>query len=239
MNFTLTSAANAGVLIECGGTRLLLDGIRRAPFAPFLPTPPQILEQMLSGPETSRWRSVDFLLFSHLHPDHFDEEAVRDYLAGNRVREIFAPEWPFAAQGTARANAFALANGGWRVFEIAPGIILRAIGTAHAGEQFASVRNHAYLVATDQARILFVGDGDYVPEWYLPAGHVDALFVNPLFLNSRAMPEMVRQHAPKTVYVYHLPAAENDDLQARFYRRVAARGAKKLPEGLVKPFESL
>ena len=177
MNFTLTSAANAGVLIECGGTRLLLDGIRRAPFAPFLPTPPQILEQMLSGPETSRWRSVDFLLFSHLHPDHFDEEAVRDYLAGNRVR--------------------------------------------------------------DQARILFVGDGDYVPEWYLPAGHVDALFVNPLFLNSRAMPEMVRQHAPKTVYVYHLPAAENDDLQARFYRRVAARGAKKLPEGLVKPFESL
>ena len=29
MNFTLTSAANAGVLIECGGTRLLLDGIRR------------------------------------------------------------------------------------------------------------------------------------------------------------------------------------------------------------------
>ena len=92
MNFTLTSAANAGVLIECGGTRLLLDGIRRAPFAPFLPTPPQILEQMLSGPETSRWRSVDFLLFSHLHPDHFDEEAVRDYLAGNRVREIFAPE---------------------------------------------------------------------------------------------------------------------------------------------------
>ena len=60
-----------------------------------------------------------------------------------------------------------------------------------------------------------------------------------LFLNSRAMPEMVRQHAPKTVYVYHLPAAENDDLQARFYRRIAARGAKKLPEGLVKPFESL
>lgn len=227
MKPVFSSAANAGVLIEYGGVRLLLDGIRRAPFAPFLPTPPQILDEMLRGAETSRWRNVDYLLFSHLHPDHFDEAAVQAYLAANRVREIFAPEWPFAAQGAAKINAFPLSNGGRRDFALVPDLALRAIGTAHAGEQFASVRNHAYLLTLGETRILFVGDGDYVPDWYRAAGTVDAVFVNPLFLNSRAMPEVARLLAPQTVYVYHLPAPD-DDIQAQFYRRVAERGAKRL-----------
>lgn len=46
--------------------------------------------------------------------------------------------------------------------------------------------------------------GDAVPAWYRRPAAVDALFVNPLFLNKRAMAELLEAHAPQTVFVYHL-----------------------------------
>lgn len=232
---TITSTANAGLLIETGSVRLLVDGIRRAPFPPFLPTPPDILAEMLTGPETSRWRNIDFLLFTHLHPDHFDADAVQAYLAANRVREMIAPQAPFAAQGAAKITAFPLANGAARDFSLGGEITLRAIGTAHAGEQFAAIRNHAYALDCAGTRVLIAGDGGYEADWYLPAGRVNAIFVNPLFLNSRAMPALIERLAPETVYVYHL-TRDGEDSQSMFYRRVTERAEKRLPRGLVRRF---
>lgn len=232
---TITSTANAGLLIETGSVRLLADGIRRAPFPPFLPTPPEILAEMLSGSETSRWRNIDYLLFTHLHPDHFDPDAVQAYLAANRVREIIAPQAPFAAQGAAKITAFPLANGAFRDLQLAQDVSLRAIGTAHAGEQFAAIRNHAYALRCAGKSVLIVGDGGYEADWYAPAGRADAVFVNPLFLNSSAMPALIERLAPEAVYVYHL-TGDGEDSQSAFYRRVTERAEKRLPQGLVRRF---
>ena len=229
----LTSAANAGVLVEYGTRRLLLDGIRSQPFAPFLPTPPQILAEMLHGPEPSRWRNIDYLFFTHLHPDHFQAQPVEDYLRFNRVQRVFAPQWPL--KPFPGLHLCAPEDGAYADFALAPDLSLRTIGTTHMGEAYAGIRNNALLLTAGGRKILFAGDGDAVPAWYQAAGRVDALFVNPLFLNKRAMAELLEAHAPQTVFVYHL-TERSQERESLFYWRVAERAAGRLSPQEVRFF---
>lgn len=68
---TITRTANAGVLLEMDGVRLLLDGVCRQ-VKPYLPTPEQIrlaLEQAYP----------DCVAVTHRHPDHYDAAFVAEY----------------------------------------------------------------------------------------------------------------------------------------------------------------
>lgn len=231
----LRGTANAGLLVEYAGVRLLVDGIRREAFPPFLPTPDDVWDEMLRGAESSPWRNVDFLYFSHLHPDHYDARAVAEYLAHNRVRAVFAPKWHLPLKPDCALHCLAPQNGETADFYLAPGVSLRLIGTAHAGEPYRDIRNNACLLTLGEKRLLLTGDGDYEPDWYRPAGQADAIFVNPLFLNSRAMAPLVEQCQPQTVWLYHL-TENGDDRERSFYWRVAARAEKRFAPGLVRYF---
>ena len=63
--------ANAGVLLEMDGVKLLLDGVC-PPYPPYLGTPEAIRETLLQDPP-------DALAFTHRHPDHYDEEFAENY----------------------------------------------------------------------------------------------------------------------------------------------------------------
>lgn len=230
---TLTSAANAGVLLSAGGVRLLVDGVRRCTYPPFSPTPQEILIAQMRGPEDSPWRNVDHLFFTHLHPDHFDPAATAEYLRANCVRTLFAPEWPHApVEGM---QVCALQDGETAQFPLADDFALTVIGTRHAGEMYAQVRNNACIVTAGGRKVLFTGDGDYVPEWYTASGSVDAVFLNPLFLNSRAALPLVEALAPQAVFVHHLPAGR-EDRDSSFFWRLTERAAKRFPQGLIRCF---
>ena len=68
----ITLLANAGVLIRYRDTALLLDGLFGRKDNPFSLLPPGCREAMLRAEPP--FERLDYLLFTHYHPDHFDPE---------------------------------------------------------------------------------------------------------------------------------------------------------------------
>ena len=71
MNITLI--CNCGLAFESGGQTLLLDALTQE-LAPFYRAPEKTRREIIAG--EGAYASVCGLLFTHLHPDHFDREAA-------------------------------------------------------------------------------------------------------------------------------------------------------------------
>ncbi len=67
----LLRTANAGILLELDGVKILLDGVC-PPYPPFLGTPREIREMLLQDPP-------DALAFTHRHPDHYDGNFAEEF----------------------------------------------------------------------------------------------------------------------------------------------------------------
>ncbi len=82
-DLTVTRTANAGVLLEMDGKRILLDGVCE-PFPPYLGTPPVLRETLTR-------EMPDVLAFTHKHPDHYDPSYERLYKE-KTLRSACGPE---------------------------------------------------------------------------------------------------------------------------------------------------
>ena len=83
----VTLLANAGILLEGTGARLLIDGLYDPAGTEFQAVPEPVKARLLAGEPP-----VDLLAFTHLHPDHFSRRETETYLARNRVRGVLLPE---------------------------------------------------------------------------------------------------------------------------------------------------
>ena len=91
LGLTVTRTANAGVLLEIDGMRILLDGVC-APFPPYLGTP-------FALRDTLAREMPDVLAFTHEHPDHYDPSYVKLYKE-KTLRPVYGPEsMPFYELG--------------------------------------------------------------------------------------------------------------------------------------------
>lgn len=195
----LTYLANMGVLLESSGKRIVIDGFHHGALADFASVPPSLL-----GPlEQSRapFLSLDLLLTTHRHLDHFDagsvaarlrsdstvvfvaaQETVDSLLAGTslrathprvgaRIRGVVPPEY-----GELRVPA--------------SGIDLTVLDLAHNPTRSKRVANVGFLLDFGGLRVLHIGDADpaaanfdphhlarraidvaIVPFWYLTGRH--------------------------------------------------------------------
>lgn len=83
MSVTVTRTANAGVLMELDGIRMLFDGVCE-PLPPYLGTPSEVREGLTRCPP-------DLLAFTHRHPDHYDDSYAKAYME-KTLRPVFGPE---------------------------------------------------------------------------------------------------------------------------------------------------
>ena len=159
----VTLLANAGVLIRYRDTALLLDGLFGRKDNPFSLLPPGCREAMLRGEPP--FERLDYLLFTHYHPDHFDPEMVRALLEHRRVKGLFYPkdEAP-AVQKLSRwlqqegIPCVPLCRGTDRAaIQIEPGISVQAFMVPHLGEEYRSVPHVCYLLSFDGGRVKITG----------------------------------------------------------------------------------
>lgn len=68
---TVRRTANAGVMLELDGMRILLDGVCRE-VSPYPVTPEYIRRELLENPP-------DVMAVTHHHPDHYDPSFVAEY----------------------------------------------------------------------------------------------------------------------------------------------------------------
>lgn len=220
----ITLVANAGLLLEYNGTTLLLDGIFHKKGHPFSAPPQSVWQQMKEG--LPPFQKVDFLLFTHVHPDHFSPEMTLEYLQCRTVKGLFLPaDEAVTASGltdflTHRRISCALLSQqtNQTVFKITPDITVRAFRTLHLDRKYESVPHFCYLLTFGEIKILITGDIDYVTEDLNQLGdtRLDAAFVNPLFFGVlchgrflHCMPNTER------IVVYHVPFPEDDRMGMR------------------------
>lgn len=232
---TITFIANTGVLMCYAGVRMLLDGIQFHQIAPFDSTPDELYLSMLKG--EGEWRDIDYLLFSHEHPDHFSPAKTIPYIESNRVRGVFLPQSGSDALlnlhktllETNTSRITLTPDSGNRQFELVDGITLHVIPTRHMGEAFQDAEHYSFFCSLGGKGVLFTGDAEPLPENFgvLANERVDVAFVNPLFFHDKrgreALDTVIK---PKQVKLYHLPFQSDS---APMHERLARSDIRRHP----------
>lgn len=220
----VTLLANAGVLLQYRGIALLLDGIFGKRDNPFSELPEGCWQAMLrEEPPLAR---LDYLLFSHYHPDHFAPEMVRELLEHRTVKGLFYPE-----DGAPQVRSLSDWLRQWgvpcvllshrtdrAVVQIEPDISVQAFIVPHLGEEYRAVPHVCYLLCFDGRRVLFTADSDYLHEDFsrLAATPLEAVFLNPLFYQAYYDERLFHGHFDTdTLCVYHVPFREDDRMHMR------------------------
>ena len=220
----VTLLANAGVLLQYRGISLLLDGIFGKRDNPFSELPEGCWQAMLrEEPPLAR---LDYLLFSHYHPDHFAPEMVRELLEHRTVKGLFYPE-----DGAPQVRSLSDWLRQWgvpcvllsprtdrAVVQIEPDISVQAFIVPHLGEEYRAVPHVCYLLCFDGRRVLFTADSDYLHEDFsrLAATPLEAVFLNPLFYQAYYDERLFHGHFDTdTLCVYHVPFREDDRMHMR------------------------
>lgn len=228
----ITLVANAGILVEHGGRGLLIDGIHHEDGHPFSKVPKDELEHMRT--RTGQFSNLEYLLFTHEHPDHFTPELVQTLVDSGSARTLFVPQENGATPALSRLlsrlrqlgvahRRLSLEPGQTRHFTLAYDLTVTVIGTRHMGPQYQDLRNDCFLLTLGAQRILFTADGDHVAQYYenaLRGISLDAVFVNPLFFHHPDGQAIINDiFKPRHVLIYHLPFAQDDSMNFSYMVR--------------------
>ncbi|WP_321404895.1 MBL fold metallo-hydrolase [Maridesulfovibrio sp.] len=229
MNYVdVTLVANAGVLVRYDGTDILIDGIHYEGGHPFCKVSPMDLQLMKTG--TPPFDRLDYLFFSHEHPDHFTPSLVCEQLKQRPVKFLLIPEDRYGSKsmgellGEVRKRGIShhissLGPGEFKSFDLKKDLKLTIIGTRHMGPQYQDVPNDCFMLEMGGINILFTGDADPVAEYYekqLQGVELEAVFVNPLFYHNREGRRIINEiFRPRNVVVYHMPSEKSDPMQLR------------------------
>ena len=226
----ITLTANAGILLQTEKASFFVDALHAEGNYPFSRVPEDLLQLMNTG--ANAFRNVDYLIFTHSHPDHYSPYVVLDYLKHNRVKRIVLPcqEEPedsarerdllkWIDESKIPAWRLHQERGALHTYMPAPDIYLTAMCMPHISERFADRNCICLLISAGGRQVLFTSDCDYQnQEFFKPFGKVelDAVFVNPLFFHEEEGRKILSDTlSPRHVLVYHVPFEHEDTLSMR------------------------
>ena len=84
----ITLICNCGLVFSSGETCLLIDALTQE-LAPFYRAPESVRQEIVTG--TGEYRKTCGLLFTHLHPDHYDKEAAQAFAQYHLRTALYVP----------------------------------------------------------------------------------------------------------------------------------------------------
>ena len=220
----VTLLANAGLLLQYHDVSMLLDGIYGSEEHAFSDLKPDVWEKLLLGQPP--FEQIDFLLFTHVHPDHFSPEKTMQFLEKRSVKGVFLPDAP-EIEESGLAEFLRSRNIPYGImshktnhasFGVAPEISVRGISTLHLSKKYHDVHHVCYLITFGEKRVLFTADVDYMFESLdvLNGIPLRAVFLNPLFFSGLRRGRFFKGSLATTTYcLYHIPFSEDDSLRMR------------------------
>ena len=217
----ITLLANAGLLLEYEDSSFLVDGLFDSGELPFQNLPESVWSDLLAGKHP--FEQIDYLLFTHDHPDHFSEEMTWQYLRHHRVKGVFLPEevlscserLKYLLQKEGIPTALLSPQTNKTLYHVTPQITVQAIETLHLDKQYWDVPHFCYLLTFGKKQFLVTADVDYTQERFswLQGQHIHTAFVNPLFFH-----ELHSNHHfhgalnADILCVYHIPPDQDSQI---------------------------
>lgn len=219
--------ANAGIFLEMDGIRLLVDAFPCAPQYPFSSIRPETFHRMTES--QSIYRNVDFVIFSHGHPDHYAPAVLLKYLQTNRVRRVLLPgKTTNTADETELIHylderripywRLGLPEGKTHTYQLMPDVYLMVAGMQHTSAMFANSLCDCLMLSVRGYRVLFTSDCSFDDEedYAMWQGiRPDAVFVNPYFFHAEKGRALLRKWDSPNAVLYHIPYEGEDKIALR------------------------
>lgn len=237
--YKITYIANAGVLIEFGGTKILIDGIHSKKAGCFSTVPESILNKIING--EGQFNKIDYLLFTHNHNDHLDLQLVTKYISVNNNATLIMPKHKENERKHENfeqikmiENKLLLDSPIGEMKEIKlSNIKIKYFKTIHEGDEYKYINNYSYIIYIGSKTFLHLGDAKPDYEFFadiLLNEKIDYALLNfPYSIlpsSRRIVKEIV---CPKKLIVFHLPFESDDELG---YRKRTIKIIKRYIEAL-------
>lgn len=225
MTTAIFHSVNAGLYVWDGKTGVLVDGLHHGAREGFSETPAALRRQLAAG--TGLFAHLDGLVFTHLHPDHFDGEALLQAQEVVPLARLYGPELP---ETTVAPDP--VGPGAWRFCVGEMQVV--TLETVHDGAPFRNTPHRSLLLQAGGESLFVAGDALLDPSLaqrfagVLPPS-VTAAFVNVYQASSPQGLAFLRALRPRRIFLYHLPLEEDDTFR---YRALARSTQNRFPADL-------
>ena len=217
----ITFLANEGVMVSSGTSKVLIDAFflkyERGYAVPADST--QAALQSARAP----FNSVNVILVTHRHGDHFHPAPVVAHLRANpratlltsqQVIDSLRGHLPQGGALTARLMARTMAPG-TRRREVVNGVTVELLGLPHGGSRHRHVEHLGYVVELGGRRVLHVGDTDISEATFAPfrldTARIDvALLPSWMVLDDDGRRIIQRWIRPRQVVAFHVGEGEGE-----------------------------
>jgi len=231
----LTQIVNAGLLIEGGGKKILIDGIHNAKTPEWSTVDDNLMNYIIYG--KGRFKDINYLLFTHQHNDHFNIEKTLEYIENNKVEKLAVTK----LKDTILKNSGILQELEGNYYEMGTvngeNILIKYIRTKHLSHEKFGIDHYAFIISINNKTILFSGDSDYAKFEYAEAlknVKIDIIVAPFIMANSGPGRNFVRKVSPSLLILNHFPNKGDDEYN---YRRMAekniSRHLNELPETVI------
>ncbi|HSJ62599.1 MAG TPA: MBL fold metallo-hydrolase [Gemmatimonadaceae bacterium] len=214
---TVTYLANEGVLLSSGGRRVLIDALFER-YGPEYAVPPDSTQRALALAQ-SPFDSIDLILVTHRHGDHFHPAPVNRHLDANphttlltsrQVIDSLHRPLTSATSRNARILARTTAPRA-RQRVVVAGIPVHLLGLPHSGGgRQRHVEHLGFIVELGGRRVLHVGDAELTEATLAPfrldTARVDMALLPFWALQDRETRRVIeRWIRPRQIVAFHLP----------------------------------
>lgn len=221
---------NAGLYFCSESSEILVDGIHDAGSVGYYPMDDKMRIQMLSA--EGLFAGSGALLFTHLHKDHYDEEAVNEYLRQHPDSAIWGPGLTATGLSDIRneEGKCSFRYGNFRI---------EAYETKHSGPRYMKVPHYSLLVQNVTADEVFFVAGDAAPEPDLGSsirreygectGGIYA-FVMAYQLAEKKSRHFLEELKPTRIFLIHQPREEDEAY--RMVSHIMKYAIRETPDGV-------
>ncbi len=198
----ITLICNCGLVFSSGGELLLIDALTQE-LAPFYRAPEPVRQEIVTG--TGAYTTVCGLLFTHLHPDHFDREAAQAFAAYHPNAVLYIPNRRELPPECLSVGCFTVELHRVRHTQVA------GYGKSTVDTMIVSAEGKHVYVSSDAAPEVSLHES------VLRGQSVDAAFWNGEMLLYKPEREALCRFASQN-FIYHIPGDPQDGLRRKLKR---------------------
>ena len=198
----ITLICNCGLVFSSGETCLLIDALTQE-LAPFYRAPESVRQEIVTG--TGAYEKTCGLLFTHLHPDHYDKEAAQAFAQYHPDATLYIPNRRERPPERLSIGSFTVELHRVRHTQVA------GYGKSTVDAMIISAEGKSVYVASDSAPEVSLHES------VLHGRRMDAAFWNGEMLLYKPEREALCRFAAQN-FIYHIPGDPQDGFRRKLER---------------------